>query len=122
MHRKDLRGSRALIIRNGDEVLIPDQNQQSGQSGGSVGRPEPGKPTSDRFRMGIWNRRSSQDFAGSAEESGGEAQPSTAFGAGEVVFFVGVAFGRREFAQEVFLASLRLKSFIVVHRKSFRFV
>src|SRR5215510_12637196 len=107
MHSKDLRGSGMLVIGDSNEVLVADQNEQRGETRGSVGGPKPSKPTGAEsgFGTGARNGSGGKEFPRGAEEFGSAAQLGRAFGTSEVMFFVGIAFGRGELAQKILLAS-----------------
>src|SRR5262249_11582286 len=125
MHWEDARGNGLFITRNANEVLVADHREQECEGWhGKSGLQDPGEPAARRrscIGFGLHNGTRSQNFTRGAEEICSGAQLKSAFGAGKVVIFKGVALVRGDFAQQVLLASLRLKSVVVIHRRGFHF-
>src|ERR1043165_9103472 len=120
MHRQDVGGSRLFVPRDGDEILVADDQKEQSKNGQSESGLEPGEPAdSSGGEDGPRSGRASENFPGGGNKFGGRAQLGGAFGARKVVLFVSIALDRREFAQQVSLAGLRSKRFVVVHRRSF---
>src|SRR5215471_20612579 len=108
MHRENPRRGSLSILGNRDQILIANQQQEQCKGGEGKGRTEPVEAASSLgCNCGAESRGGGEEFARGCQEPGGGTQLGGAFGAGEVVLFVGVALAQSQFAQKVLLAGLR---------------